>query len=302
MRPGPDGAESRRRRSAAMDDRLRAGFGAAAGRSEGLALVAVGGYGRSELAPRSDLDVVLVHDPAVDADQIAAVAEALWYPLWDDGLDLDHAVRDADEMRRTAATDLRAAIGLLDLRHLAGDEQLSQTVRAAALRDWRRDARRRLPQLCAAGQGRAERFGELTHAAVPDLKESVGGLRDGVVLRALAASRLVDVPDAEAESCRADLLDIRDALHEVTGRRSNRLPPELLCELAEALGATPDRLGRHIRALGRRVSHLSHLTWHRIDQLLTRPPRPDRAPARRSGLPLPGPARRQAVARREALV
>ena len=284
MRLGPDGAESRRRRSAAMDDRLWAGFRAAAGGSEGLALVAVGGYGRHELAPRSDVDVVLVHDPAVNADQVAAVAEALWYPLWDDGLDLDHAVRDTHEMRRAAATDLRAAIGMLDLRHLAGDEQLSHTLRSAALSDWRHDARRRLPDLRVAGRGRAERFGDLAHAAVPDLKESVGGLRDGVILRALVATWLVDVPHAEAESCRAELLDIRDALHEVAGRRTNRLPPELLPDLAEALGATADGLARHVRALGRRVSHLSHLTWRRVDQVLTYPVRPDRPRTRRPGL------------------
>jgi [protein-PII] uridylyltransferase len=287
MSLGPDGAESRRRRSAAMDDRLRSGFGAAAGGSGGLALVAVGGYGRSELAPRSDLDVVLVHDPGVNADKVAAIAEALWYPIWDEGLDLDHAVRDTGEMRRAAATDLRAAIGMLDLRHVAGDEQLSHTLRSAALSDWRRDARRRLPDLRAAGHGRAERFGELADAAVPDLKESVGGLRDGVVLRALVATWLVDVPHAEAEGCRAELLDIRDALHEVAGRRTNRLPPELLPDLAEALAASPDRLARHVRALGRRVSHLSHVTWRRIDQVLERPRpahRPDRPRTRRPGL------------------
>lgn len=273
MNVGAGAAESRRRRSVAMDHRLAAVFDAAAGGSEGFALVAVGGYGRAELAPKSDLDVVLVHDPKVNADKVAAVAEALWYPLWDDGLDLDHAVRDAGQMQRAAATDLRAAIGMLDLRHLAGDEQLSQALRSAALSDWRREARRRLPELRAAGQDRAERFGELAHAAVPDLKESAGGLRDGVILRALVATWLVDVPHAEAEGCRTELLDIRDALHDVTGRRTNRVAPELLPDLAESLAATPDGLARHVRALGRRVSHLTQLTWRRLDQVLDRPRR-----------------------------
>ena len=274
MNIGAGAAESRRRRSEAMDHRLGTVFDAAAGGSEGFALVAVGGYGRAELAPRSDLDVVLVHDPTVDDDQVAAVAEAVWYPLWDDGLDLDHAVRDTGQMRRAAATDLRVAIGMLDLRHLAGDEELSYALRSAALGDWRRDAWRRLPELRAAGHDRAERFGELADAAVPDLKESVGGLRDGVILRALVASWLVDVPHAEAEACRAELLDIRDALHDVTGRRTNRLPPELLPDLAESLAVTPHGLARHVRALGRRVSHLTQLTWRRLDQVLDRPRRP----------------------------
>jgi [protein-PII] uridylyltransferase len=286
MSLGPDAAETRRRRSAEMDHRLRAGFDAAAGGSEGLALVAVGGYGRSELAPRSDVDVVLVHDPAIGLDKVATIAEALWYPLWDDAIALDHAVRDTEEMRRAASTDVRAAIGMLDLRHVAGDEHLGHALRSAALSDWRRGARRRLPDLRAAGRDRAERFGELAHAAVPDLKESVGGLRDGVVMRALVATWLVDVPHAEAEACRAELLDIRDALHEVAGRRTNRLAPDLLPDLAGLLAVTPDGLARRVRSLGRRVSHLSHLTWRRIDQVLERPQRrrPDRPPTRRPEL------------------
>ncbi|HKE68116.1 MAG TPA: hypothetical protein VKB55_02615 [Nocardioidaceae bacterium] len=273
MNIGAGAAECRRRRSEAMDHRLGTVFDAAAGGSEGFALVAVGGYGRAELAPRSDLDVVLVHDPRVSDDKVAAVAEAVWYPLWDDGLDLDHAVRDTGQMRGAAATDVRTAIGMLDLRHLAGDEQLSHALRWTALGDWRRDAWRRLPELRAAECERAARFGELADAAVPDLKESVGGLRDGVILRAMVASWLVDVPNAEAEACRAELLDIRDALHEVTGRRTNRLAPELLPDLAESLAVTPHGLARHVRALGRRVSQLTQLTWRRLDQVLDRPRR-----------------------------
>jgi [protein-PII] uridylyltransferase len=293
-----------------MDRRLRELFGAAADGVEGVALVAVGGYGRSELAPHSDVDVVLVHDPDVEPDTVATIAGRLWYPLWDDGVEVDHAVRDTRQMRRAAADDLRAAIGMLDLRHLAGDEQVGHALRSAALSDWRRAARRRLPELRAVGRDRAERFGELAHAAVPDLKESVGGLRDGVVLRALVATWLVDVPHVEAEECRAALLDIRDALHEVAGRRTDRLAPEHLPDLAEALAATsegatlaavtpagpaptsagpavtPEALARHVRALGRRVAHLSQLTWRRVDQGLERPHRRSagRPPTRRPEL------------------
>ena len=296
MTLGASAADARRRRSVAMDHQLRELF-AAAGGDEGLALVAVGGYGRSELAPHSDVDVVLVHDPSVEADRVESIANRVWYPLWDAGVDLDHAVRDTRQMRQAAADDLRAAVGMLDLRHVAGDEQLSHALRSAALSDWRRDARRRLPELAAAGLDRAERFGELAHSAVPDLKESVGGLRDGVVLRALVATWLVDVPHAEAEGCRAELLDIRDALHTVTERRTNRLAPDLLPDLAAALTATPEGLARHVRALGRRVSHLSLLTWRRIDQVLERPRR------RAIGWPPTGrPSRRRPTTRRPELV
>jgi [protein-PII] uridylyltransferase len=76
----------------------------------GIALVAVGGYGRRELAPHSDLDVVLVH--AEDAD-VEKVAGEVWYPLWDAGAALDHAVRALPDVTAAAAGDVRVALGLL---------------------------------------------------------------------------------------------------------------------------------------------------------------------------------------------
>jgi [protein-PII] uridylyltransferase len=164
------------------------------------------------------------------------VADAIWYPLWDEGIDLDHAVRDTRQMRQAAADDHRAALGMLDLRHVAGNGLLSSHLRSQTLADWRRSARGRLAELRAAGELRAERAGDLAHAAVPDLKESRGGLRDGVVLRCLVATWLVDVPHAEAEVSRAALLDVRDALHEVAGRATDRLAPELVPDMARLLG------------------------------------------------------------------
>ncbi|MGN6131569.1 MAG: DUF294 nucleotidyltransferase-like domain-containing protein, partial [Nocardioidaceae bacterium] len=110
----------------------------------GLALVAVGGYGRRELAPHSDLDVVLVHADDVD---VRAVAERVWYPLWDAGVDLDHAVRALSDVDEHAADDPRVALGLLDVRHLAGDPDLTLVLRSRLLARWRRDARRRMPAL-----------------------------------------------------------------------------------------------------------------------------------------------------------
>ena len=83
-----------------------------------MALVAVGGYGRGELAPWSDLDLLLLHDAKRG---IAPVAERLWYPIWDTKLKLGHAVRTVKEALRLAADDLDTATSYLTLRHLAGD-------------------------------------------------------------------------------------------------------------------------------------------------------------------------------------
>jgi [protein-PII] uridylyltransferase len=237
----------------------------------GLAMVAVGGYGRCELAPHSDLDIVLVHDDGNDTVDVRRVAEQVWYPLWDAGADLDHSVRALSEATGTARADPRVALGLLDARHLAGDPSVTLRLRAELLSHWRRDARDQLPALRELVTRRGSRQGELAHASVPDLKESVGGLRDATVLRALVATWLVDVSHADLEPSRLHLLDVRDVLHELTGRSTDRIAPELWPDLAERLGL-PDAEAaqRHVREIGRRITHLSRLTWQRVDAVLAR--------------------------------
>ena len=246
----------------------------------GLALVAVGGYGRAELSPASDLDVVLLHDPGIGEDRIRAIADAVWYPLWDRGVALDHSVRDTVQMRQAAQEDYRAATGMLDARHVAGDSSIVLALRAEVLSDWRRDARTRLTELRAASAQRVERFGWLAHAAVPDLKESGGGLRDGVVMRALVATWLVDVPHAESEELRSALLDVRDALHITAGRRLEKLDPEQLVEVAAYLGRDPEVLEFETRNIGRRIAHLATQAWRRVDDAL-RSPKPGSVPPTR---------------------
>jgi len=269
-------ADQRRQRAAEADLLLQDVFASAVaatndGNWQGLALVAVGGYGRSELSPASDLDVVLLHDPAISEERIRAVAEAIWYPLWESGLALDHSVRDTVQMRQAALEDYRAATGMLDARHVTGDSALVLASRAEVLADWRREARTRLAELREASAKRVERFGWLAHSAVPDLKESGGGLRDGVVMRALVATWLVDVPHAESESLRSALLDVRDALHTVSGRRLEKFDPEQIVEVAAFLGREPEALEYETRNFGRRIAHIASLAWRRVDDALAGP-------------------------------
>lgn len=274
--PAPTLAEQRRIRAAAADARLQELFAQAVGGDSpdewrGLALVAVGGYGRAELSPASDLDVVLLHDPSISDTRVREVAEAIWYPLWDDGVALDHSVRDTTQMRQAALSDYRAALGMLDARHVAGDAALVLSLRSEVLADWRRDARTRLPELRAACVERVERAGWLAHTAVPDLKESGGGLRDGIVMRALVATWLIDVPHAEAEELRSSLLDVRDALHIVSGRRMEKLEPERIVDVAAFLGRSPEEVEFETRNHGRRIAHLATLAWRRVDSTLAAP-------------------------------
>ena len=261
-------AADRARRTAEADALCAAAYDEAGCPDTGVALVAVGGYGRGELAPYSDLDLVLVLDSGVEAGEWAG---QLWYPLWDSGTSIDHAVRTLEEVQKQAAGDLRVAMGLLDVRHLAGDPNLTLRLRTAVLTQWRRDARTRLEELHTLVSERGRRTGELAHAAVPDLKESVGGLRDATVLKALVASWLVDVPP-DVERCRTGLLDVRDALHEVAGRGTDRVAPEYWPEIASTLGL-PDAAAAQARtrSLARRLTHLSRVTWRRAEAVQRRP-------------------------------
>ena len=271
----PTRPEQRRSRAASADERLRSLWDRAHQDlglpTVGAALVAVGGYGRAELSPCSDLDLVLLASDGYDDQALAALAEALWYPLWDDHVRIDHAVRTESELRSAAADDLRVALGALDLRHVAGDTALTVATRSTVLADWRRGAKRRLSELAAATRERWARVGDLAHATTPDLKEARGGLRDVSVLRAMLASWLVDVPGAELDRLTADLLEIRDALQEITGRHSDRLVVDYAPEVAERLGlCDSEALRSQLLVTGRAIGHLAAVALRNVDWM-TRP-------------------------------
>uniref|UniRef100_UPI001ABFEA62 [protein-PII] uridylyltransferase family protein n=1 Tax=Streptomyces rhizosphaericus TaxID=114699 RepID=UPI001ABFEA62 len=239
------------------------------GIAQGAALVAVGGYGRGELSPRSDLDVLLLHDGSADRSALAALADHIWYPVWDMGLALDHSVRTPDEARGTAAEDLKVQLGLLDARHIAGDAALTADLRTTVLADWRAQAPRRLPELHALCQERAERHGELQFLLEPDLKEARGGLRDATALRAIAASWLADAPREGLDDARRRLLDARDALHLSTGRATDRLALQEQDQVAGALGLLDaDALLRQIYESARIISYASDVTWREVERVL----------------------------------
>ncbi|MBU7596145.1 [protein-PII] uridylyltransferase [Streptomyces sp. P38-E01] len=235
----------------------------------GVALVAVGGYGRRELSPRSDLDLLLLHDGTLPTGELTAVADRIWYPVWDLGLDLDHSVRTPEQARGLAAVDLKVQLGLLDARHLAGDAGLTARLRTEVLGQWRNLAAQRLPQLRELALERSERHGELQYLLEPDLKEAHGGLRDTTVLRAVAASWLADAPRAGLPQAGDTLLDVRDALQLTTGRAGNRLGLHEQDQVAAALGLLDaDVLLRRVYEAARAISFASEVTWREVGRVL----------------------------------
>ncbi|MBD5788205.1 [protein-PII] uridylyltransferase [Cellulosimicrobium terreum] len=241
--------------------------------AEGIALAAVGSLGRADMGPASDLDLVLVHDGRRHtAEEIAQVASRLWYPLWDAGVDLDHSVRSLSQCRQVASKDVPAAVGWLDVSAIAGDALVVHRASSAVLTDWRSASRRRLPELLSSTRERAERSGELAYLIEPDLKEARGGIRDAVVLSALAATWLTDRPHGSVDRAYAHLLDVRDTLQVVTGRHTSRLLLADLDEVADMSGFDdPDELLASLAEAGREISYALDTTVRRARQALQRP-------------------------------
>jgi [protein-PII] uridylyltransferase len=230
----------------------QAGIGADA---TGIALVAVGGLGRRELVPFSDLDLVLVFEGKRNG-RIEKVAEQLWYPLWNSGVGLDHSVRTVPEALDVAATDLRTAMGLLDARHIAGDADLAGVLAESARDAWRTGVRRRVDDLVDSARARWQRSGEVAHWVEPDLKHGRGGLRDLAILDALALAQLVNRPSADVNQARRLLLDTRTELRRIAGRPRDVLMPQDGDEIAAVLGMG-DRftLARALSGAGRTVAY-----------------------------------------------
>ena len=249
------GAAAREERTAALDTWLTALLDQAvpADQKDSVALVALGGLGRRECAPNADLDLLLLHDGLRD---VAAVAERLWYPIWDLGKTLDHSVRTVAEAVAVAEEDTKAALSLLDARHVAGNRALTDQLRAATLEQWRRRASQHLPVLRELTRQRWRRQGELAFLLDGDVKEARGGLRDVRVLRGIAYAQVADAWRPAARAAYTRLLDVRDCLHLVCGRQRNRIFAQDLDEIAAILAIPgPDALRRRIADDARTIAY-----------------------------------------------
>ncbi len=206
-----------------------------------MSLAAVGSYGRSMLAPFSDLDVRLLC--ASDAAAAAPAAEALLYPLWDAGLSIGHQVVTADDLLELALADVTTATALLDWRTLAGDTALGRPLfeRAYATVFGAEHLGTFVDRLEERARARHQRFGDSVYLLEPDVKNGAGGLRDLDIAHwcARARFRTSDLSElcglgillprewVEVEKARNLLLEIRHALHQCVGRRTDRLTFDL---------------------------------------------------------------------------
>jgi [protein-PII] uridylyltransferase len=264
------GTRERRDRSNQIDKALRVSFLDCASKylakPELVSLAAVGGYGRGELSPASDLDLLILHNGTEKPQAISEFVNAFLYPLWDQGRAIDHAIRTRSETREIANEDIRVALGLLDLRHIAGESELSNQVASDALENWRKGRDKFLPKLRKSIQERENRSGELAFLLEPDLKEARGGLRDINALRAIEISGAISVSLTRVAESEALLANVRDVLHGDNLKARDLLLLTEQDRVASIMGySDADSLMLNVAKAARAVDYLMDSTWHRID-------------------------------------
>ena len=216
----------------------------------GMALVAVGGYGRSELFPLSDIDLLLLYRPEAEGE-LPAVTHAIFYPLWDAGLEVGHSVRSVDACLADAANDFFFRVALLDARFITGEIGLFDQMQAAYQERFIDGQRLSfLEDMTCHRDERHRRFGLHSYRLEPQIKEIRGGLRDiqamlwtaKVVygLKDLAslkdAGLLSEDEHRRFEEAWEGLIEIRNRLHYISSRKNDQLYFEHQEEIAKALG------------------------------------------------------------------
>ena len=289
-RAGAQGDVTTAIRSFAIDQLLSALYERTPSATSGLTVLALGGYGRAELCPHSDIDLLLVI--LKDSQETRAAAEALLYPLWDLGLKVGHSVRTLDEIRDAARTDLYFRVALLDRRHVAGPlDGFSEVDAIVAFEHAREGWLPLAQQIVEAQRQRRTKAGGSAYLQEPDLKNGVGSLRDvhaalwlvriakGVAgPGALGASGLLPVNEAKRFSqARSTLLRLRCELHFQSTRPTEILSLERQDTVSTALGYEGDiavRIGALMRSYFDAADHIRRCA-EVIEGLVLREPEPE---------------------------
>jgi [protein-PII] uridylyltransferase len=244
----------------------------------GWSLVAVGGTGRNELCPGSDIDLVILHPRKVDQVTAARVSESIWYPLWDVGFKGTPSVHSVESAVSLGDREVLSAVTWLSGRHVVGDSEVSALFIDRAAHRWRERVKTSLPALFAETVSRRERAGEVAFHLEPDLRDGRGGLRDVHVLSYLEQSahplfdEVRDRPLAELEPMADTLLAVRAELHRVTNRASDRLLLQEQDAVADVLGfADADSLMGMVASAGRAIGWSTEETIRRFSHRLEHP-------------------------------
>ena len=171
------------------------------------------------MCPTSDIDLLLVHHKKIE---VKALADRIWYPIWDAGLKLGHSVCTVGQALSLAGDDLDTATALLSSRLIAGDTDPVDELAERATAQWTRASRRWLSELDRRVAARHASAGEVAFLLEPDLKEGRGGIRDVHALKWAEASRrvLFENDEPALDAAYSVLLDARVELQRTTGAPS----------------------------------------------------------------------------------
>ena len=280
--------------------------------AERVCLVAVGGYGRAEMAPFSDVDIMFLC-PLRSTAWVEQAVEAILYILWDLGLKVGHSTRTVDEMIRIAKSDLSVKTSLLEARYLWGDQPLYDEARTRFAREIvAGEARAFLTEKLAEREDRHVRMGDSRYVVEPNVKDGKGGLRDlqtlfwigKFAMQANSAAELVDKGLFTASEYRQfqrahnHLWAVRVNLHDLAGRAEERLTFDVQRDLAERMNyanrpgmSAVERFMRHYFLTARQVGSLTALFLSHLEETFSRTawiPRLTRKPRRLNGFRLAG--------------
>ena len=259
-RAGAGGLEVVHAMTAAVDDLMRALFRYAdeehsqrySRLNQRLAILARGGYGREELNPQSDIDLLFLHDYK-PGPYTEIVTETILHALWDAGLTVGYSVRNVNECIKMAAEDLKEKTAILDARFLGGDEKLYAQLDKALISDvLNRNQQAFFKAKLEESRKRHKQYGESIYLLEPQLKEGEGGLRDLHTalwlakvkykvhsLEELVQKAVITEPElSEVNAARDFLLRVRNSLHFLSGRHFDQLTFEYQEQIAPMLGFT----------------------------------------------------------------
>ncbi len=258
---GASGQESVQAHAALMDDLIRAltRLVTADAVAEGLAptplvVAALGGYGRRELHPSSDVDLMVIHDGEL-SPFAQRVTQELLYTLWDLGLQIGHALRSLEDCVAMAQTDLPSRTSMQEARFVAGDRALFGRFRKVLRENvYRKDFEQFLQATLAERDQRYRKYGASPYVGEPNIKESAGGLRDMHTAMWLAASKfgtrtLRELSDkglitpreqALTDAALTFLWRVRNELHFLSGHKNDALGRDLQPQIAKNLGYEND--------------------------------------------------------------
>jgi [protein-PII] uridylyltransferase len=263
-----DGARPACRRAAELDRALAYLIDTTFGRDGEVAVIATGGYGRGELSPHSDVDVLLLVRPKSDIAK--AAVRGLLYPLWDGGWQVGHSVLTGGEAINRARGDFDAATSLLTARPIGGREELwFELVDRRSV--WlRRESRRLVRRIVESVSRRHQGAARAGWALAPNIRDDAGGLRDIHAVRWLGTLCESRVTDSILSEGNDHLLAVREALHSHVSRKDDRLHIDLQPAIARSLGLSgtgaADELMTRVHTTARAIEVASGALMEELSQ------------------------------------